>query len=177
MQLFLSKIFSSTTPPAGDWLWSHPANCSKTHFLSSKMPATQHVLEPPGFLGKASARAFVMTILLGTICRGKGAQRATAQSGGKGVRLEFYQQKKLLGPWPCSAQAAYDPAVTTGHAFHFCSREVSGYWIHNSFLLHLDYIWRQVIWKMNLTFPQLTSTAKNYQMSFKKRPPPPPHAG
>lgn len=68
---------------------------------------------------------------------------------------------------PSTDQCLRFGKAAQGHTFHFYSRGVNGQQIHNSFLLHLDYIWRRVTWTMDFTSPQLTSTSTNSWVSFR----------
>lgn len=63
-----------------------------------------------------------------------------------------------------NSQPSADPRLRHGTAaqdqtFHLHSREVREHRIYNSFLLDMAYIWKQIIWKINLVLPWLTFTS------------------
>lgn len=90
---------------------------------------------------------------------GKWVQKeSAAKSGGKWMRLNF-TNKRTKGSLAVLCLSNLQPrtgcclrfgTAAQGQTFHFHLREVRRQLIHNSFLLNVDYIWRQVIWKMNL---------------------------
>lgn len=104
------------------------------------------------FWGRSPQRAFMVTLLT-TTCRRKGVQRAYCSQEAKGAP-KFYQQEKQRSLTvfsssnlpPSSDHCLRSGEAAQGHAFHdFYSRKVSGYRIHNSFLLDSESIWRRFL--------------------------------
>lgn len=135
MQLFLSKIFSSTTPPAGDWLWSHPANCSKTHFLSSKMPANQHMAQATWLPGEGLLKGFRAHYSSGYYMQAEGrAESLLHNQEEKGSDWNFTNKKNYWVPgrallkqpttqrWPLAMPSTFalEKSVVTEFIIHSC---------------------------------------------------------